>query len=57
MDSHPSIKNLKTLYITAFKTLAPGRERNEVRTFFEGVAEDIEIPIFDIPLPQELRTP
>ena len=35
----------------------PGRERNEVRTIFEDVEEDIDIPIYDIPLPQEVRTP
>ena len=34
-----------------------GRERNEVRTIFEDVEEDIDIPIYDIPLPQEVRTP
>ncbi len=54
MWSYASVKNLKTFSMTTLKTLAPGRERNEVRTFFE---EDIEIPIYEIPLPQEIRTP
>ena len=36
-----------------FQTLAPGGGRYKVRTFLQ---EDIEIPIFDIPLPQEVRT-
>ncbi len=35
---------------STLQTLAPGRERNEVRTFFEDVEEDIEIPIYDIPV-------
>jgi len=45
---------LTILSRSTFQTLAPGRERNEVRTFFE---EDIEIPIYEIPPPQKVRTP
>jgi len=32
---------------------APGRERNEVRTFWENIVDEIEIPIYaiyDIPV-------
>jgi hypothetical protein len=34
----------------AFKTLAPLRGQNKVRTFWENTGDVIEIPIFDIPL-------
>ncbi len=38
--------------VSAFAVLrgGAGRERNEVRTIFEDVEEDIEIPIYDIPV-------
>lgn len=34
----------------ALQALDPGRARNEVRTIFEDVEDDIEIPIYDIPV-------
>lgn len=52
--SHVLITNLKTVSITAFKTLVRLGGRNNVRTLFE---EDIDIPTFDIPLPQEVKRP
>ncbi len=35
-----------------FQTLAPGGQRYNVRTFLE---EDIEIPIYEIPVQQQVR--
>jgi len=38
------------------RRLAPGRERNEVRAFWENIVDEIEIPIYDIPLRQRTRS-
>lgn len=40
----------ETLYSEEIAGAPAGRERNEVRTFFQDVEEDIEIPIYDIPV-------
>ena len=52
--SHAPITNLKTVSITAFKTLVHLGGRYKVRTFLE---EDMEIPIYAMPLPQEAKAP
>jgi len=33
-----------------WRKLGPGRGRNEVRTFFGDLGDEIEIPIYDIPV-------
>ena len=52
MWSHVSVNNVKMLSSNTLQTLAPHRGRYNVRTFFE---EDMEIPIYEIPLPQRVE--
>ena len=49
MGKYSLIKDVKMLSKSTLQTLAPGRGHNEVRTFFENLAEEVEIPIYDLP--------
>ena len=45
VDNKPGM--LEKLY-----RLAPGRGRNEIRTIFENLKKEIDIPIYDVPSEQ-----
>jgi len=51
-DNHASMKNSQIISMASFKTLVHLGGRCSIRTFFE---EDIEIPIYAIPLLQKIR--
>ncbi len=52
IGSHGSIENLQTISTTPFKALVRLGGRYKVRTFLE---EDMEIPIYEIPVQDRVR--
>ncbi len=54
MGKRTSIDDVETISNNTLRALVPRGQRYNVRTFFE---EDIEIPIYEIPLPQKVRVP
>lgn len=56
IGGHSLTKDVKVLSRSRLQTLAPLRGQNKVRTFWEHVVNEVEIPIYDIPATKRVGT-